>query len=240
MPVHGYSLVMERSEAISPLSEAQGNVIGQVGIGALSLFVANASLLFLYIVYDLTLFQLVIVLWLECFWVGFFSVLKMITASMLGDPYQNRHVEMSGGVNLIISFFAIGLVGGQFLGLFGLTGISIAFVFDAVTDGGAEGMLFDSIGLILGSTAMFFIGHGISFIANFLMLGEYKTAKVSTLLGLPFRRCFALLGSISIAICVMYLVPVFSSTAGFAALLMLFKVLWDFRLHMKERKAFAI
>ena len=227
---------MDGLQAVSPITEDNARLIGKVGIGALALFVANATLLLLYLVYDLTLFQLVIVFWLECFWVGFFSALKIIAASLLGDPYGNRYVDVSPGAGLVISLLTIGFVSAEFLGLFAIVGIAIAFAAEAVTDTSMDNMVFDSIGLMFGSAALFFVGHGISFIANFIVMREYKTAKVGALLALPFRRCFALLGAIIIAFAITLLVPDFSNTTSFAILLLVVKVLWDFQLHITERR----
>jgi hypothetical protein len=231
---------MDGLQAVSPITEDNARLIGKVGIGALALFVANATLLLLYLVYDLTLFQLVIVFWLECFWVGFFSALKIIAASLLGDPYGNRYVDVSPGAGLVISLLTIGFVSAEFLGLFAMfaiVGIAIAFAAEAVTDTSMDNMVFDSIGLMFGSAALFFVGHGISFIANFIGMREYKTAKVGALLALPFRRCLALLGAIIIAFAITLLVPDFSNTTSFAILLLALKVFWDFRLHLSERRA---
>jgi hypothetical protein len=228
---------MDGLQAVSPITEDNARLIGKVGIGALALFVANATLLLLYLVYDLTLFQLVIVFWLECFWVGFFSALKIIAASLLGDPYGNRYVDVSPGAGLVISLLTIGFVSAEFLGLFAIVGIAIAFAAEAVTDTSMDNMVFDSIGLMFGSAALFFVGHGISFIANFIGMREYKTAKVGALLALPFRRCLALLGAIIIAFAITLLVPDFSNTTSFAILLLALKVFWDFRLHLSERRA---
>ena len=46
--------------------------IGPRGVAALTLFAANAGMLFLYFALDLTLFQLVVVYWFEALWVGLF------------------------------------------------------------------------------------------------------------------------------------------------------------------------
>jgi hypothetical protein len=146
---------MDGLQAVSPITEDNARPIGKVGIGALALFVANATLLLLYLVYDLTLFQLVIVFWLECFWVGFFSALKIIAASLLGDPYGNRYVDVSPGAGLVISLLTIGFVSAEFLGLFAIVGIAIAFAAEAVTDTSMDNMVFDSIGLMFGSAALF-------------------------------------------------------------------------------------
>ena len=59
-------------------------------LGAVSLLAANLGLLFLYFAYNLSLYQLVVIYWWECLWIGIFSAIKLIVSSLLGDPYENR------------------------------------------------------------------------------------------------------------------------------------------------------
>jgi hypothetical protein len=230
---------MESAEVIDRPQDRPDTRIGRIGLSALTLFAANASLLFLYLVYDLTLFQLVIVLWIESFWIGLFCAIKIITASIFGDPYGNRYVEVSAGTGLFLSLLSIAMVGGQFLGIFGFTGMAIAFVSDSMSTGGDSGAMFEDLGLIIGAAGMFFVGHALSFVINFILLGEYRTARAGSLLSLPFRRSLALLGAIVIAFGALYALPAFASTTLFAVLLMTLKVLWDYRLHVAERNAFS-
>jgi hypothetical protein len=101
---------------------------------------------------------------------------------------------------------------------------------------GPSFVLYPELGLLLGISTIFLAGHGISFIGNFLFLGEYKTARAGTLLALPFKRCLALMGAIACAFAIAFYTPNFSSTTAFAMLLIVFKVLWDYRLHTQERR----
>jgi len=232
-------LQMEGSETYNVLADERGRLAGRISVGALSLLIANASLLFVFIAFDVTLFQLIIVFWLESFWIGLFSAIKLIAASILGDPYGNRYVEFSRGANLLTSIFAIGFVSAEFLALFGIVGMALVVASNWFTGNGFGDVVREDVEVVLGSALLFLVGHGISFFTNFIALGEYKTARVGTLLSLPFRRCIALLAAIVFAFAATYFVPGFSNTVSFAALLILLKLLWDYRLHLKERKALS-
>ena len=97
----------------------------------------------------------------------------------------------------------------------------------------------NQIGLVLTSSILFLIGHGISFVTNFLVLGEFRHARVGGLLILPFKRCFALLATIGVAFLVAYNVPGLATTSGFAVVVIVVKLLWDHWLHRRERRMLA-
>ena len=213
--------------------------VGKLGFGAISLIAANATLLLLYFWLDLTLFQVVLVYWLESFWVGVYCALKLLVASAFGDPYENRWAELSGGANFLLSILALGYLGAKFLFLFALLGFGISFAYDGLTGLDAADVFTDSFGLLLGTSGVFLAGHGLSFVVNFLILGEFRTARVGTLMWLPIRRCLALLAAIILAFGVAYVVPGLANASGFAIVLIMLKLYWDYRLHLKERASFA-
>ena len=209
------------------------------GLGAISLVAANAGLLLLYFVYDLSLFQLVLVYWWECFWIGVFSALKLIVASVIGDPYENRWANVTKGAAVFTSIIVIGFASTSFFALLGGVGIAILWIDDslgvAVNSAGA----LDNIEVIIGTSILFFIGHGVSFVGNFLVLGEFKRARVGTLVALPYRRCLALGVMVAISIAIIVTVPNLANTTAFAAIIIAIKLLWDVRLHYKEREGFS-
>ena len=211
--------------------------IGSASLGVLSLFAANAGLLLLYFVYGLSLFQLVVVLWVECFWIGLFSAIKLLTASLIGSPYENRHVQVTRGSGVLVSLVAIWFAAGGFLALFGATGIAIFFIRDAMSPEGMQAFVMGDIGVVLLASAFFFVGHGISCVVNFIILGEYRQARMGTLLALPYKRCIGLFCSIALCFGAVMLVPQFATTTLFAVLLLGLKVFWDYRLHLGERRA---
>ena len=211
----------------------------RISISAATLVLANLAFLVIYVVYDLSLFQLAAVYWWECLWIGVFSALKLITASLFGDPYENRWAEFSTGANVVTSIVAIVFVAGEFLGIFAILGFVILFVFHALTGIDQAELMRDALGPVLGSSLLFLVGHGLSFVGNFLVGGEFRTARATTLLTLPFKRCIALIAAIVVAFTAAWLLPGFANTAGFVILLVVLKLSWDYVLHRRERSAFA-
>ena len=230
---------MSQTELIVRSDKAELDQVGKFGFGAISLIAANATLLLLYFWLDLTLFQLVLVYWLECLWVGVYCALKLFVASAFGNPYENRWAEVSGGANFLLSVVALSYLGAKFLMLFALLGFGIFAAYDGLTGMDSADVLTDNLGLLLGSSGVFLAGHGLSFVVNFLILGEFQNARVGTLLWLPIRRCLALLAAIILAFGVAYAVPGLANASGFAIVIILLKLYWDYRLHLKERASFA-
>ncbi|HNP62809.1 MAG TPA: DUF6498-containing protein [Woeseiaceae bacterium] len=212
------------------------SVVHRFGIGAISLIVANTLLLYLFFWHDATLFQLVLVYWCECAWIGVFSAIKLIVASIAGDPYENGWVEFSSGTSLFTSVLVIGFAGGAFLSLLGIMLMSILFVNDALPLGNAADDMHNHISLIIGASLLLMAAHAISLVVNYLVAGEYKTAKAGALLLLPFSRCVALLFAIIVSVLFVVLLPAIANTTVFACIVIAIKVSWDIRLHRNERR----
>ena len=215
------------------------SILGRVGIGAFSLIAANAGFLVLYLAYDLKLVQLVVAYWCECFFIGVFSALKLLVASVIGDPFENRYAEVSKGANLFLSVLAIWFTGGAFLSLFGMVGLLIFSPIGAGVDQTGMDLVADNVGVVLGLSLVLAFGHAVSFVINFLIFGEYERARVGALLALPFKRCLALLGAVLVAIAVIQLFPGMASSAVFAAILIVLKIIGDHRLHLAERASLS-
>lgn len=220
-------------------TDARLPFVGRLGLGAISLIIANAALLTLYFRYDVTLYQLVLVYWCECVWIGIFSAIKLIVASLIGDPYENRFAEVSAGAALFMSLFVIIFSSMAFFMLLGLLLMSILGANDVLALSNPNDAMSNQVGLVLGASFLLMAGHTVSLIVNFLVLGEYKTARVRTLVALPFHRCLALLVAIMVSIAFVTYVPGFANTSAFAVPVIVLKVFWDIRLHQKERRAFA-
>lgn len=211
----------------------------QLGIGAISLIAANTAVLWLYFFYDITLFQLVLVYWCECVWIGVFSAVKLMLASAIGDPYENRWADVSAGSALLISLLVIVMTSSAFFSLLGIVLMGILFANDALPLADAGDVPMNHVGLVFGVSLFLMAAHAVSLIANFLFLGEYKTARVATLVALPFKRCLALLFMIAVSILFVAMVPALASTTTFAVAVIVMKVLWDMLLHIGERRAFS-
>lgn len=230
---------MSATEPFDAENDTRSRMIGKAGLGALSLLAANAGVIYLFFYFGLTLSQLVIIYWWESLWIGIFCALKLITASMIGDPYGNRWIEVSGGSAVLISILAIGMVSAEFAILFIFLGLAIVSAMNTLTGVPIEDVMITEIGLLFSVSLLYFAGHGLSFIVNFLVLREFKTARAGTLLFLPFKRCAALLAAAGIAFVVASALPGLAGTSLFAIVLIILKLLWDYRLHIKERRAFA-
>jgi len=219
--------------------EARLPYVARLGSGVIWLIIANSGLMYLYFRYDVTLFQLVLVYWCECVWIGIASAIKLIVASIAGDPYENRWADVSPGAAILTSLFVIIFSSSAFFSLLGVTLLSILFANDALALSNYNDEMYNHIGLVLGASFLLMTGHAISLIGNFLILGEYKTARVRTLVAVPFKGCIALLVVIVISLAFVAFVPGFANTTAFAVAVILLKVLWDIRLHRDERRAFA-
>jgi hypothetical protein len=231
---------------MQPVSDSIAGRIGEThelgasSVAALSLFAANAGLLLLYVALDLTLFQLVFVYWTEALWIGLFSGLKLMVASIFGSPYENRWVDFSRGSSFLLSVFAIVKTSGVYLVLLMLTGVALVVAQQELT--GIEGSDFirEQAGLILKCSYLFLFGHGLSFIVNFLLLGEFKRARFGTLLWLPFKRSFALFVAVAASLTAIQAYPGILTDTTYAALLIVIKLVWDFFLHRRERLSFSL
>ncbi len=209
-----------------------------IGLGALALVLANAGILLLYFVHDVTLFQLVLVYWCECAWIGIFSALKLLVASIFGDPYQNRWADVSPGASVFSSLFVIVFSGSAFITLLGISLMAVLFANDALALSAPGDDMMNHIGLVLGTSSLLLTAHALSFVTNFLLLGEFRTAKVGALVALPFKRSLALLFAILISLSCVALEPRYASTTTFAVIVIVLKSLWDLWLHICERRAF--
>ncbi len=235
----GYLAGMGAASGELAVRESADERFGTTALGALSLAAANLGLLLVYVSFDLTLEQLVLVFWWESFWIGLFCALKLLVASLAGNPFENRWVQVSPAAALLVSIAAIGFITGEFLALFLLTGAALWFALTALSVVDPGELLRDELPLILGTSLLFLAGHGLSFVVNFLAAGEFRSARAATLLVLPFRRCLALLAAIGAAFAAAWLLPGIARTTGFIAVLVLLKLLGDYRLHRRERLELA-
>lgn len=209
------------------------------GVAALTLIIANAGMLFIAIAFDLTLFQIILVYWWEALWIGVYSGLKLLTASLFGDPYENRWVHVSRGSGFLLSIFAIIKSGAAFITILVLTGLALVVAHESLTGIPADNFVGDQTELILKCSMLFFVGHGISFVINFLLGGEFRHARISTLVWLPFRRCLALFVVLVAGLTTIQAYPGILSYTSFALLLIGSKLAWDFVLHRRERRSLA-
>jgi len=150
------------------------------------LILANLLPIFGVIFLDWKVFPILFLYWTENVIVGIFNVLKMAMASP--ENGNSKAAKLS-----IIPFFCI------HYGLFTFVhGIFVIFVFGASADGDISDPEFSSIisslssvGIIFGTVTLF-MSHGLSFVINYIGKGEYKEAKLNSLMGQPYVRVVVL------------------------------------------------
>jgi hypothetical protein len=227
------------------VSETEADLIGEShrmgagGVAALSLFAANAGLFVLYFLLDLTLFQLVFVYWWEALWIGLFSGLKLLTASLFGSPYENRWVDVSRGSGIFLSLLAIMKSAGAFMILLVFTGVALVVAQQELSGTDGTDFVREQALLILKCSLIFFVSHGLSFILNFLVLGEFRRARFGTLLWQPFKRSLALFVTVVASLTALQAYPGILSMTTYPALLIVVKLAWDYYLHKRERLSFT-
>jgi hypothetical protein len=230
---------MQASRETIAGSNGETHRLGASSVAALSLFAANAGMLFLFFALDLTLFQVVVVYWFEALWIGLFSGLKLLTASLFGDPYENRWIDVSRGSGFLLSLYAIFKSGGAFLVILVFTGIALVVAHQELTGTDGNDFVREQGSLLLKCSLLFLAGHGLSFVTNFLILGEFRRARFGALLWLPFKRGLALFVTIVAALTAVQTWPGVLSYTVFAAILIIVKLAWDAFLHRRERATFS-
>ena len=230
---------MDAPDEIVTVQSGELELFSASGIAALTLLAANASLLFVAVALDLSLFQIVLVYWWEALWIGLYSGLKLLIASLFGDPYENRWIDVSWGSGFLLSIFAIIKSGAAFLILLALSGVALVVAHESLTGIPGNDFVRDQLELILRCSMLFFVGHGVSFVINFLLRGEFRHARIGTLVWLPFRRCIALFVVIVAALTTIQAYPGILSYTSFALLLIGTKLAWDYVLHRHERRSLA-
>ena len=195
-----------------------------------ALVLANAVPLAGVLFFGWKVFPLILLYWLENVIVGGFNVLRMLTAnpdnpiSWLGKafliPFFCVHF---GGFTYVHGIFVFGLFGGPaYAHHFGPT---VAGVLAAIRE---TGIGMGVLGLLLS--------HGVSFVGNYLMGGEYRRASLSRLMNQPYGRVMVmhvvlLLGG--------WLVLLMHSPVPALALLVVIKTAVDVRAHRAERRRLA-
>ncbi len=230
---------MQSANESIAIRNGESHRIGVSSFAAISLLAANAGLLLLYVALDLTLFQLVFVYWWEALWIGLFSGLKLLTASLFGDPYRNRWVGFSKGASFFMSLFAIMKASTAFLLLILFTGVALVTAQQELTGTDGSDFVREHLGVILKCSLIFLAGHGLSFIVNFLVLGEFREARFGTLLWLPFKRSLALFVAIIASLTAIQAFPGILDDTSYAAFLITVKLAWDYFLHRRERLSFS-
>ena len=197
----------------------------------IALVLANLVPLAGVFVFGWEVFPVLFLFWMENVVVGIFNVLKMLLVSprdpiqwvikLFLIPFFCFHYGM---FTLVHGVFVIALFGG---GLKGQSGLfpSVDKLCQIVTQNHLEWAF---LGLALS--------HGVSFVHNYLWLGEYRQSKLQSLMAQPYGRVMVL--HVTILGGGFLMMALHSPAAGLAVLVLL-KTTIDLAAHLRERAKFA-
>ena len=199
------------------------------------MIVANAAVLVIAVIQDLSLIQILLVYCFESVWIGIFSALRLIVASLFGNPYRNSSIEFSPGISLLMSIVIIVMSSTAFFAITGAAAGFVVYVEELFTDSATSTDTLLHLPLVLAASLVFVVSHGLSFVINFLYLGEFRRARAGELVGFPFNRSVGLLLSIFIGMAATSLLPMFANARSFVVIVVLLKLALDFYLYRDER-----
>ncbi len=190
-------------------------------------------------------FYIVLLYWSENLAVGFYNILKIATAKV------NHPIEHLGKL-FLIPFFTVHY--GGFMAVHGFFVLAFAKASEGsspeVSSIGKESWpcFFVFLQLLINvvrhmfsiiptqmklAILALFISHGVSFVYNYLLKGEYATAKPGELMGKPYARVVVL----HIAILAGgFLTMVIGSPAALLFVLVIGKIILDIKMHLREHK----
>jgi hypothetical protein len=198
-----------------------GSSVGAV----VALIVANLIPLIGVLFFDWSVWNILIVYWLENGVVGVFNVLKMATATGTRQP-PGQPVPDNRKLTLIPAFV---LHYGIFWVVHGIFVFTLPFLFTG-EPGSASGV---NPGAILLAGIALAISHGVSFWWNYLRGGEYRRTSPAQLMLAPYGRLLALhvtiiLGAIAIGTT--------GAQSAAVAILVTIKLAIDLSLHLSEHR----
>jgi len=203
-------------------------------VGAVvALIVANLVPLIGVLFFGWSVWNILIVYWLENGIVGGFNVLKMAAATGMATPQgmtMNNRPVAGNSKAALIPFFVIHY--GIFWVVHGIFVFTLPFLF---TDepGSASGV---NPGAILFAGIALALSHGVSFWWNYLHGGEYRRVSAAQLMFAPYGRLLALhmtiiLGAVAIGTT--------GAQSAAVAILVAIKIAIDLGLHLAEHRRAA-
>ncbi len=207
-----------------------GSSVGAV----VALIVANLIPLVGVLFFGWSVWNILIVYWLENGIVGVFNVLKMATAQGTGLPEgltaNNRPVGAETRKSRLIPFFIVHY--GLFWVVHGIFVLTLPFLFTG-EPGSASGV---NPATILFAAIVLGISHAASYWWNYLHGGEYRRMSAAQLMFAPYGRLLALhmtiiLGAVAIGTT--------GAQSAAVAILVAIKIAIDLGLHLAEHRGEA-
>ena len=201
----------------------------------LALIVANAIPLIGVLFFGWSVWNILVIYWLENGIVGVFNVMKMARADGSEAPagptfmVSGRPATSSSKLGLI-PFFVMHY--GLFWFVHGIFVLTLP-AFMSMGLGGGPGLDLDPGVVVLAAVALA-VSHGVSYWWNFLRGGEYRRVTPAQLMFAPYRRLIALhLTIIFGAMAVMFT----GAPVAAVAILVAVKTVLDIGLHLAEHRA---
>ena len=206
----------------------------------ISLIVANALPLAGVVFWGWDAFIIVLLYWAENVAIGFYNVLKM---ALVKVEHPREHL----GKLFVIPFFII-----HYGGFVAVHGVFVLAMFKKDADifpaGGNEWpcflvfvqLLFQVIGQAYRSIPVdaryvilaMFMSHGVSFVYNYLIRGEYRTVKPDQLMAQPYGRIVVMHVAIIFG---GFITMLLDSPVGLLIILVVLKTFIDVGLHRRQR-----
>ena len=207
------------------------------GLGLLANAAAAAGVLF----FGLGWYELLLVYYVEILLVGGYNVLRIFVAGVAGEPL-GRFVDHSNRLTVLVLLAVLVIVfvakfGGFVLGL----GFFFAVVPGFLAEAGGESEavwraladLSDGVAWYVGFLAA---AHGVAFVGDFLIGGEYRRATVLPLLLRPYLRLLGLAAAVVVALAAAASVAPSARVGVFVAVLLGLKASADLGAYALERR----
>jgi hypothetical protein len=209
----------------------------------ISLLIANAIPVWGVLFLGWDAFYIVLLYWTENLIIGFYNVLKMAFAAV---PYPAAHLGKLflipffiihyGGFTAIHGFFVMALFHKEQGPPMGEMNWPCFLVFIQMLLNVIKHMYSVIPQQVWLVVLVLFVSHGISFVQNYLVNGEYATAKPDKLMGSPYGRVFVMHIAI---IAGGFLTMAAGSPASLLVVLVTLKIVLDVNLHNREHKKAA-
>ena len=210
-------------------------------IPLIALVIANMVPIYGVVVLGWDAFYIVLLYWAENLIIGFYNILKIALARV-------EHPILHLGKLFIIPFFII-----HYGGFAAVHGLFVFLLFGKENAGKALEMgshpwpcFLIFVQLLIGVIwhcwttipgemkyvmGALFLSHGISFVRNYLIAGEYKKSKPKDQMGQPYSRVIVM----HIAILAgAFISSIIGSPAGVLIVLIILKTIIDVELHLRE------
>jgi len=192
-------------------------------------------------------FSIVLLYWFENLVIGFYNILKM-AISKVNNPIENLgklfvilfFMVHYGGFCAVHGFFILAIFHKGFDALGGSSGrttLPCVFVFLELLYNVVRKVLLTAPPAFFFAIGGLFASHGISFLHNFLIKGEYARTNAQKLMGSPYARIVVM----HIAILAgAFLSMAMGSPVGILVVLVFLKTIVDIKLHLREHGKLSV